>query len=209
MSSAALTGISYVVLKSGEHIIAWVNEVIKHDQDDDFRGEQQLAPGDPRRITVGYNLTRPCVIESECIEKPKKGKGPKQTGFKVKLTPWLPLTKTDPIAVPCDWVVTIAAPVDNLREMYKEDVGMTDNGLVNINPNQKLPSVSTQKQSPPLEEKTYDAPSNIKTVQEEALREEAAKELGTDINTIEEMEDGLKWTKDASDLTPPLDESNG
>tara|TARA_B100000945_G_scaffold311476_1_gene304718 strand:+ start:115 stop:726 length:612 start_codon:yes stop_codon:yes gene_type:complete len=203
MSSAALTGISYVVLKSGEHIIAWVNEVIKHDQDDDFRGEQQLAPGDPRRITVGYNLTRPCVIESECIEKPKKGKGPKQTGFKVKLTPWLPLTKTDPIAVPCDWVVTIAAPVDNLREMYKEDVGMTDNGLVNINPNQKLPSVSTQKQSPPLEEKSYDAPSNIESVQKEALREEAAKELGTDINVIEEMEKNGQDNQDSS-----TDESN-
>mgnify|MGYP001280193550 CR=1 FL=1 len=203
MSSAALTGISYVVLKSGEHIIAWVNEVIKHDQDDDFRGEQQLAPGDPRRITVGYNLTRPCVIESECIEKPKKGKGPKQTGFKVKLTPWLPLTKTDPIAVPCDWVVTIAAPVDNLREMYKEDVGMTDNGLVNINPNQKLPSVSTQKQSPPLEEKSYDAPSNIESVQKESLREEAAKELGTDINVIEEMEKNGQDNQDSS-----TDESN-
>tara|TARA_B100000131_G_scaffold131263_1_gene127965 strand:- start:199 stop:783 length:585 start_codon:yes stop_codon:yes gene_type:complete len=188
MSGAALTGISYIVLKSGEHIIAWVSEVIKHDQDDDFRGEEALAPGDPRRITVGYNLTRPCIIESECIEKPKKGKGPKQTGFKVKLTPWLPLSKTDPIAVPCDWVVTIAAPVDNLREMYKEDVGMTENGLVSINPNQKLPSVSTQQQSPPLEEKTYDALSNIETVQKEALREEAAKELGTDIETIEAME---------------------
>jgi len=184
----ALTGISYVVLKSGEHIIAWVNEVIKNDTQDDFRGESDLAPGDPRRVTVGYNLTRPCIIESECIEKPKKGKGPKQTGFKVKLTPWLPLSKTDPIAVPCDWVVTIAAPVDNLREMYKEDVGMTENGLVSINPNQKLPSVSTQQQSPPLEEKTYDALSNIETVQKEALREEAAKELGTDIETIEAME---------------------
>ena len=188
MSGAALTGISYIVLKSGEHIIAWVSEVIKNDQDDDFRGEQELAPGDPRRITVGYNLTRPCIIDSECIEKPKKGKGPKQTGFKVKLTPCLHLTKTDPIALPCDWVVTIAAPVDNLREMYKEDVGMTENGLVAINPNQKLPSVATQKQSPPLEEKSYDAPSNIESVQKEALREEKAKELGTDIEAIEAME---------------------
>ena len=189
MSSQALTGISYVVLKSGEHIIAWVSEVIKNTEEDNFRGEVELSGGDPRRVTVGYHLTRACLIESEATQKPtKKGKGPKQTGFKVKLTPWLPLTKTDPIALPCDWVVTIAAPVDNLREMYKEDVGMTDNGLVAIDPNQKLPSVSTQKQSPPLEEKTYDAPSNIETVQKEALRAEKAKELGTDINVIEEME---------------------
>ena len=121
MSSQALTGISYVVLKSGEHIIAWVSEVIKNSEEDNFRGEKDLAGGDPRRVTVGYYLTRACIIESEATQKPtKKGKGPKQTGFKVKLTPWLPLTKTDPIAVPCDWVVTIAAPVDNLREMYKD-----------------------------------------------------------------------------------------
>ena len=65
---------SYLVLKSGEHIIAWVNEVIKNDQFDDFRGEEELAAGDPRRVTVGYNLTRPCIVESECIEKPKKEK---------------------------------------------------------------------------------------------------------------------------------------
>ena len=150
MSSQALTGISYVVLKSGEHIIAWVSEVIKNTEEDNFRGEVDLSGGDPRRVTVGYHLTRACIIESEATQKPtKKGKGPKQTGFKVKLTPWLPLTKTDPIAVPCDWIVTIAAPVDNLREMYKEDVGMTDNGLVKVNVDTNLPSVATQKQSPP------------------------------------------------------------
>ncbi len=188
MSSAALTGISYIVLKSGEHIIAWVSEVIRGDRDDSFRGEEAVPPGDPERVTVGYHLTRPCIIESECLEKPKKGKGPKQTGFKVKLTPWLPLSKTDPIAVPCDWVVTIAAPVDNLREMYKEDVGMTENGLVRIDPNQNLPSVATQQQSPPLEEKTYDAPSNIKTVQDQALREEAVKDTGLTLDEVEEIE---------------------
>ena len=111
-----------------------VSEVIKNTEEDNFRGEVELSGGDPRRVTVGYHLTRACLIEPEATQKPtKKGKGPKQTGFKVKLTPWLPLTKTDPIAVPCDWIVTIAAPVDNLREMYKEDVGMTDNGLVKVN----------------------------------------------------------------------------
>ena len=122
------------------------------------------------------------------VVKPKKGKGPKQTGFKVKLTPWLPLTKTDPIAVPCDWIVTIAAPVDNLREMYKEDVGMTDNGLVKINVDTSLPSVATQKQSPPLQEKSYDDLPKTETERAEKVREEKAEILGTDINEVEEME---------------------
>tara|TARA_Y100001973_G_C5095980_1_gene280029 strand:- start:237 stop:761 length:525 start_codon:yes stop_codon:yes gene_type:complete len=150
MSSPTLTGISYIVLKSGEHLIAFVSEVIKNDVEDTHRGEIELAPGDPRRITVGYNLTRACIVEAEETEKPKKGKGPKTTGFKVKLTPWLPLTKQETIPVPCDWVVTIAAPVDNLKTMYKEDVGMTDNGLVQQGSNMNLPNNREQTQSPPI-----------------------------------------------------------
>ena len=189
MSSQALTGISYIVLKSGEHIIAWVSEVIKNSEEDDFRGEEDLAGGDPRRITVGYHLTRACLIESEATQKPtKKGKGPKQTGFKVKLTPWLPLTKTDPIAVPCDWVVTIAAPVDNLREMYKEDVGMTDNGLVKVNVDTNLPSVATQKQSPPLQEKSYDDLPKTSSERDHKIREDKAEMLGITEQEVEEME---------------------
>ena len=150
MSSQALTGISYVVLKSGEHIIAFVNEVITNSTEDDFRGEEELPGGDPRRRTVGYNLTRACIVESEQTEKPKKGKGPKTTGFKVKLTPWLPLIKQESIPVPCDWVVTICRPVDNLVTMYKEDVGMTDNGLVEKGTNMNLPNNQEQTQSPPI-----------------------------------------------------------
>ena len=189
MSSQPLTGISYIVLKSGEHIIAWVSEVIKNSEEDDFRGEGDLAGGDPRRVTVGYYLTRACLVESEATQKPiKKGKGPKQTGFKVKLTPWLPLTKTDPIAVPCDWVVTIAAPVDNLREMYKEDVGMTDNGLVKVNVDTNLPSVATQKQSPPLQEKSYDDLPKTSTERAHKVREDKAEILGITEQEVEAME---------------------
>ena len=150
MSSQALTGISYVVLKSGEHIIAFVNEVITNSQEDGFRGEEELPGGDPRRVTVGYNLTRACIVESEQTEKEKKGKGPKTTGFKVKLTPWLPLIKQESIPVPCDWVVTICRPVDNLVTMYKEDVGMTDNGMVQKGTNMNLPNNQEQTQSPPI-----------------------------------------------------------
>ena len=160
MSSQALTGISYVVLKSGEHIIAFVTEVIANSEEDDFRHQAQLAQGDPRRVTVGYNLTRACVVESEQTEKPKKGKGPKTTGFKVKLTPWLPLTKQESIPVPCDWVVTICRPVDNLVTMYKEDVGMTDNGLVEKGTNMNLPNNQEQTQSPPIK------PEDIKNEQD-------------------------------------------
>lgn len=160
MSSQALTGISYVVLKSGEHIIAFVTEVIKGDSEDTFRQEALEEAGSGRRFTVGYNLTRACVVEAEQTEKPKKGKGPKTTGFKVKLTPWLPLTKQESIPVPCDWVVTICRPVDNLLTMYKEDVGMTDNGLVEKGTHMNLPNNQEQTQSPPIN------PEDIKNEQD-------------------------------------------
>ncbi len=59
----ALTGISYVVLKSGEHIIAWVNEVIKNDTQDDFRGESEEKEEDQssRTSSLGRFLRRRVV----------------------------------------------------------------------------------------------------------------------------------------------------
>ena len=48
MSSQALTGISYVVLKSGEHIIAFVTEVIKGDSED-------TAIVDPRQFAFEFS----------------------------------------------------------------------------------------------------------------------------------------------------------
>ena len=46
-----------------------------------------------------------------------------------------------------DVILTQVAPVDALKTMYMEDVGMTESGMVSIEP-PNLPSNTTQTQAP-------------------------------------------------------------
>ena len=46
-----------------------------------------------------------------------------------------------------DVILTQVAPVDALKTMYMEDVGMTESGMVSIEP-PNLPSNNTQTQAP-------------------------------------------------------------
>ena len=130
-------GIKLSVLKSGEQIIAWTQDLLS---------SEELLDSDPR-YQIGYKFTRPCIVECS-TQKPKTSKGSvKKSGYKVTLTPWLPLCKTDPICIPMDVILTQVAPVDALKTMYMEDVGMTESGMVTIEP-PNLPSNNTQTQAP-------------------------------------------------------------
>ena len=102
--------VKLLLLKSGEDLIADVQEMVS--------GE-----GDERRV-IGYLLNKPCVvkmrdpnlIQEESLEEQKKA------SFQVSLYPWMPLSADKVIPVPADWVVTIVQPVAKLNEMYTEDV---------------------------------------------------------------------------------------
>lgn len=106
-----------VLLKSGEGLISQVQEMVIEDK------------------VVGYFLKRPCLakISNPNIDEIEDG-GDKKVDiqkFKVKLYPWIPLTKDEVIPVPADWVVTIVTPFDDLDRMYKEQVlsyGKEDQG---------------------------------------------------------------------------------
>ena len=131
------SGIKLSVLKSGEQIIAWTQDLLS---------SEELQDADPK-YQIGYKLVRPCIIEAT-TQKPKTSKGTiKKSGYKVTLTPWIPLSKTDPICIPMDVILTQVAPVDALKTMYMEDVGMTESGMVSIEP-PNLPSNTTQTQAP-------------------------------------------------------------
>jgi len=96
--------IKLAILKSGEDIIADIHEMIVGE------GEEEK--------TVGYFFTKPCVValgETQSLEDDKKT-------IEIKMSPWVPLTKTTQIPVSLDWVVTIVDPVDKLKEMYEKDV---------------------------------------------------------------------------------------
>ena len=130
-------GIKLSVLKTGEQIIAWTQDLLS---------SEELIDPDPK-YQIGYKLVRPCIVECS-TQKPKTSKGSvKKSGYKVTLTPWLPLCKTDPICIPMDVILTQVAPVDALKNMYMEDVGMTESGMVTIEP-PNLPSNNTQTQAP-------------------------------------------------------------
>ena len=130
-------GIKLSVLKSGEQIIAWTQDLLS---------SEELQDADPK-YQIGYKLVRPCIVEAT-TQKPKTSKGTiKKSGYKVTLTPWLPLCKTDPICIPMDVILTQVAPVDALKTMYMEDVGMSESGMLSIEP-PNLPSNTTQTQAP-------------------------------------------------------------
>ena len=92
-----------VLLKSGEDIIADVQEMVV--------GEEES-----KRV-VGYYLNRPCVVKLF-----KDAQEDKEKGMQVSIYPWMPLAKDQRIPIIADWVVTMVDPVESLTQMYNEDI---------------------------------------------------------------------------------------
>ena len=95
--------IKLLLLKSGEDIIADVQEMVV--------GEEES-----KRV-VGYYLNRPCVVklfknQEEDVKK----------GMQISMYPWMPLSDDQTIPIIADWVVTMVNPVNNLINLYKEDI---------------------------------------------------------------------------------------
>jgi hypothetical protein len=103
--------IKLVLLKSGEDIIADVQEMLVGDEEN------------PR--VIGYFLTKPCVVKmrnpGSIGEDPESGTE-KRLAYQVSLYPWMPLSKEKKIPITADWVITITDPIYKLKEMYIEDV---------------------------------------------------------------------------------------
>ena len=45
-----------------------------------------------------------------------------KTPFKLRLTPWMPLSKDETISVVADWVISITEPIDDLKETYEQGI---------------------------------------------------------------------------------------
>ena len=100
--------IKLMLLKSGEDVISDVTEM--------------CVGTEENRQVIGYHLSKPCIVkmrDPNLIEE----EGPKKkSGFAVSLFPWMPLTSQETIPVPADWLITMVEPVENLKEMYVEDI---------------------------------------------------------------------------------------
>lgn len=96
-----------VLLKSGEDIIADVQEMIIADPEDPENRQKQKV--------VGYFFNKPCLVKLKTTEENSQA-------FQISLFPWIPLSKNPKIPVINDWIVTLVDPIDKLKEMYERDV---------------------------------------------------------------------------------------
>jgi hypothetical protein len=98
--------VKLLLLKSGEDIIADVQEMVSSDDK-----------------VIGYFLNKPCVVKMR-YNNPKEEKSQKEykAEFQVSLHPWMPLSKEKVIPLTTEWVVTMVTPIQKLYEMYIEDV---------------------------------------------------------------------------------------
>ena len=101
--------VKILVLKSGEDVIADVEEMVSSDEK-----------------VIGYFLTKPCVVKlinSNPITKEETDpKSEKKSEFSVTMYPWMPLAREKSIPLTVDWVVTMVTPVEKIYDMYTEDV---------------------------------------------------------------------------------------
>jgi len=114
--------IKLCVLKSGEDVIADVQEIVVGDE-----GNEKV---------VGYFFTNSCVVK--ILEK-QNSDDKMESSYRLQLTPWMPLTSDSKIPLPSDWVITMVEPITQLKEMYL-------NGVLNGKTNQ---NTGTDKQSDP------------------------------------------------------------
>ena len=93
--------IKVLVLKSGEDVIADVQEM--------YGSDQQV---------FGYLMTKPVVVklrakdDSDDVEKE----------VSVRMHPWMPIAREKSIPITIDWVVTMVTPVEKIQELYEKEV---------------------------------------------------------------------------------------
>lgn len=88
--------VKLLILKSYEDVIADVKEMIS--------GEN----------IVGYVLNNPYLVRLE--------DGDQDLPARVSFYPYAALSKDKSIPIPCDWVVSILEPLDELKNSYMEKV---------------------------------------------------------------------------------------
>jgi hypothetical protein len=93
--------VKLALLKSGEDIIADIQEMVIDDK------------------VVGYIFNKPCHIKMQ-VNEPDESIA--TDSVKIRLTPWILLSKDIKIPVSLDWVITLVDPIDKLMQMYEEDI---------------------------------------------------------------------------------------
>jgi hypothetical protein len=85
-----------LILKSYEDLIADVKEMLSGDK------------------VIGYVLDNPYLVRLE--------EGSQDLPARVSFYPYAPLSKDKSIPIPCDWVVSILEPLDEVKKSYLENL---------------------------------------------------------------------------------------
>ena len=99
--------IKLLVLKSGEDVVADVQEMMVEDK------------------VVGYFLNKPCVVKMSNytpIQDEETDENSQKNGFQVRFYPWVPLAKDPIIPLTLEWVVTMVEPMEKLTKLYVEQI---------------------------------------------------------------------------------------
>jgi len=117
-----------LVLKSGEDVIADVQEMLSSDEK-----------------VIGYFLTKPCVVKltrkGDLPLEETDPKSQKRSELSVTMYPWMPLAREKSIPLTAEWVVTMVTPTEKIHDMYVEDI---------LNDGQKIDQTSDSDEQPDL-----------------------------------------------------------
>ena len=92
--------IKVLVLKSGEDVIADVQEMVSPTTEQ----------------VMGYFLNSPCVVKLQAKDMSAESE------VSVRMHPWMPIAREKMIPINADWVVTMVTPVEKIQEMYETQV---------------------------------------------------------------------------------------
>ena len=93
--------IKVLVMKSGEDVIADVQEMMSKDDQ-----------------VLGYFLTKPCVVTLRTAGDSDDN----EQEVSVRMHPWMPLAREKAIPISTDWVVSMVTPVEKVQELYEKEV---------------------------------------------------------------------------------------
>ena len=97
--------IKLVVLKSGDHVIADVKEIVKED------------------VIRGILLNKPCRVRAARPMLLTEEESPQDEGdVEITFSPFILLTNDEDVIIPPDWIVSIVNPLDSVVNLYQEKI---------------------------------------------------------------------------------------
>ena len=118
--------IKLAILKSGEHVISDVKELV---------ADEKLH---------GYLFQNAYTLEArapEFITEEQKETG--ESAVEVMLRPWLIFSEERKVPVRADWLVTLVEPVNKIKELYEERVNVDKDYLSNKQSETDIPNTGS------------------------------------------------------------------